>query len=667
MASQFKTIKGRALLAMRPEEVFNYLLAQGLGEFDKLMLELDDGAHECTVQRLVYSTFCWNFQRLYDKSPLEKRHALLAPARITSNSHLRIMEHSYWDTFDLYLEHGTELDLEYLDLIACKSSNAIYNYCVDELQEWVETLSLDDYVEVVESPAIKHELDTVEPNRRSIAKCHDNIARSLMSSPDLKKNTLSEFCRSKFIQNGQVLQCIGPKGFPTEISSGYFKHAILNSFLTGLNTLYESAAESRSATKAMYYSKDHVEKGEYFQRKMQLGAFPVARLFKGDCGSTKYLQITMREDLLYAFAGKYMYVPETGKLKPIWKHSKELIGQTILLRSSIHCQRFHEHGVCQTCFGYLGHSIVRSSNLGHISSSELCKDASQALLAVKHSDATVDIADVALGDLEQLYLTPTADEDAADLRLLFNPDLKDLRLAIEGRYVRNLHDIKVVDDLSKLTLSNTSSIFSLQLWFTNEDGFEQVQRLTVANGSRLASLTLPALEYIRKAGWTINEEGMHIIDMKDWEYDDSLLALPVQHANMLEYINDVETFSRSSGKGDGDGARDRLVNYDSLDQGLLIFNDMVSSKLSINIAHQEIVISCMTARSTTDARFPRMPSEGVIMPYEELIRNRSLSGALAYEHLERIYGQPSTYLNQNRCYHPMDALMADLEPGVWVM
>lgn len=657
------SINGRALLAQRPERVNEWLMGQGLGEFDVFTLVLDDGPHECTVQRAVYSTFCWNFQRLFDKAPLEKRHMLAYPARITSNSHLRLMEHSYWDTFDVYLAAGQELDLEYLDIIACKSSNAIYNYCVDELPEWIETLSLDDYVDLVESPEIKAALEMVEPNRKSIAECHDKISKLLMNAKDLAKNTLAEFARSKFISMGQILQCIAPKGFPTEIDSRYFQYPILNSFLTGLNTMYESAAESRSASKAMYYSKDHVEKGEYFQRKMQLGTFPVARLFRGDCGATEYLEVKMREDLLYAFAGKYMLQPD-GSLKPIWKHDVHLKGQTIKLRSGIHCKRFHEHGVCHTCFGYLGWSIVKDSNLGHICASELCKDASQALLAVKHSDATSEIADISLGDVEQLYLTPAED---ADLRLLHNPQLKGLKLAVEERYVKNIHDIRVVDELSKLTLSNTTSIYSMQLWFTDEDGFDQAVRLTVSNGSRMASFTLAALEYIRKTGWTITEDGSYVIDLKDWEYDDSLLSLPIQHANMLEYINDVETFIRSSGKGDGEGTRDRLINYDNLSEGLMLFNDMVSSKLSINIAHQETVISCMTARSQTDARFPTSPSEGVVMPYEDLMRKRSLSGALAYEHLERIYGVPDTYLNQTRCYHPMDALLADLPEGVTVM
>lgn len=653
-------IKGRDILQRRPEEINGWLLGKGIGEFDKLQVELDDGVHNTTVQRLVVSSFCWNFQRLFDKSPLELRHLLTG--RVTSTSHIRLMDHSYWDTFDIY---DADLDLEYLDIIAYKSSNALYNYTVDELQEFVVTLSMDDYVDLVESPGIKAALEKVEPNRRSIAACHDTISKLIMTAPDLAKNTLAEFCRSKFISMGQVLQCVAPKGYPTEIDSTYYRHPILNSFLTGLNTFYESATESRSATKAMYYSKDHVEKGEYFQRKMQVGTFPVARLFKKDCGTTEYLTIVMREDLLYAFAGKYMLL-EDGSHRPIWKTDKELVGKTVQLRSSLHCKRFHEHGVCLMCFGYLGYSIVANSNLGHICSSELCKDASQALLAVKHSDSTSEIADISLGELESTYLVNAAGSEA-DLRLINNRSLRKLRLAVEERYVRNLNDIKVVDDLTKLTVSNTSSIYGLQLWFEDEDGFEQAVRLTVANGSRLASFTVQALEYIRKTGWTISEDGLYVIDLSDWEYDDSLLSLPVQHANMLEFINDVEVFIRSSGKGDEEGARDRLINYGNISEGLMLFNDLVSSKLSVNIAHQEIVVSCMTARSTTDARFPESPAQGVIMPYEELMRKRSLSGALAYEHLERIYGVPDTYLNQQRCYHPMDALLAKLPDGVTVM
>jgi hypothetical protein len=653
-------VRGRDALLHRPEQIEAWLVGLGFGRFDEIDLELDDGIHQSTVQRLVYSTFCWNFQRLYVNAPLAKRHLLTG--RVTSNSHIRLMDHSYWDTFDVY---DCELDLEFLDLVAYKSSNAIYNYGVTHLQAFVETLSMDDYVDLVESPGIKAALAAVEPNRKSIAECHRTISNLLMTAPDLAKNTLAEFCRSKFISMGQVLQCIGPKGYPTEIDSTYYDFPILNSFLTGLNTLPESAAESRSATKAMYYSKDHVEKGEYFQRKMQLGTFPVARLFKGDCGTTKHLIVTIREDLLYALAGKYMLQPD-GSYKAIWKHDTHLIGQTVQLRSSMHCQRWHEHGVCHTCFGYLGHSVVAGSNLGHVCSSELCKDASQALLAVKHSDSTSEIADITLGDLEALYLAPAPGTEA-DLRLLELGNLKNLRLAIEERYVRNINDINVIDDLSKLTISNTSSIYSMQLWFEDEDGFEQAVRLVVANGSRLASLTIQALAYIRKKGWTISEDGTYVVNMADWDYDDSILALPVQHANMLEYISEVEVFIRSSGSGEGEGSRDRLINYENIADGLMLFNDLVSSKLAMNLAHQEIVVGCMTARSATDARFPTSPAEGVIMPYEDLMRKRSLSGALAYEHLERIYGVPDTYLNQHRCYHPMDALIADIPEGMTVL
>lgn len=181
-----KKINGRETLKLYPEDIEQWLADQGIGRFDKIIVVLDDGEHNTTVQRLIYSRFCWNFQKLYDKAPLCRRHLLTN--RVTSTSHIRLLENSYWDTFD---EYNCELDLEILDMIAYKSANAMESYGKDELQEFVETLSLDDYVDLVESPEIKAALEAVEPNRKSISECHDKISKLLLTAPDLAKNTLA--------------------------------------------------------------------------------------------------------------------------------------------------------------------------------------------------------------------------------------------------------------------------------------------------------------------------------------------------------------------------------------------------------------------------------------------------------------------------------------------
>lgn len=420
--------------------------------------------------------------------------------------------------------------------------------------------------------------------------------------------------------------------------------------------------ESCSATKAIRYSRDYVEKGEYFQRKMQLGAMPILGLVPGDCGSTKYLEVKLTEDIMHAFEGKEIVTDNPLERKYVWAGDRSLVGQTVKLRSVLHCREFSTHHVCERCFGYMSHSIVSGSNLGLVSISELCRDASQSLLSTKHNDFTNQFMQIVLGEIEQMYLM-CDNENISDIRLQEIPGAKNLRLAVDVRYVYNLTDAFATDDLTRLTLTNTTSIYMVELWFTNEDGFEQAVPLQLAQGSRMASFSLDMLEYVRKKRWTVMGGDKYVFDLADWDVNKTMFSLPMQNENMLEYIKRLEVFVRSSGKTKTRKARNevrRLVDAADVEHGLLVFNGLVSSMLSVNIAHQEIAISSMTARSEDDSRFPTTPAEGVLLPYETLIRDRSMSGIYAYEHHEWTYGRYSTYLNRNRSFHPLDWIFREL-------
>ena len=660
-----KSVNARSLLSIYPEDVKDHLQGLGVSPEQNIVLELDDGPVETTGWRIIYSTFCWNFQRVFEKTPLVKDNLLTG--RVTCDSHLDLMNEGYWRSYEDY--GYSRPMLEYLDQIVAKSTSCLRNYIVEELQEYVVSLSMDDYVELVEFPAVKETLERVGLSRESVNRCHERMSKILLTDPGLAKNKLVQFVRSRFINMQQVLQCIGPKGSQTRTDSRFYNDPILNSFLTGLNTLIESTMESCSATKAIRYSRDYVEKGEYFQRKMQLGAMPILGLVPGDCGTQSTLTVKLTEDIIYAFEGKEIIeeVPSAAR-RFVWVSDKTLVGQTVKLRSVLHCKEFSNQHVCERCFGYMSHSIVTGSNLGLVSISELCRDASQSLLSTKHNDFTNVFMQIVLGELEAMYLMPDT-ENISDIRLQEIPGVKDLRLAVDSRYVYNLTDALVVDDVSRLTLTNTTSIYMAELWFTNEDGFEQVVPLQLAQGSRMASFSLDMLEHVRKKRWTVFGGDKYVFDLKDWDVDKPIFSLPMQNENMLEYIKRLEVFVRSSGKTKTRKAREevrRLVDAEDVPEGLMVFNGLVSSMLSVNIAHQEIAIASMTARSNKDCRFPDTPAQGVLLPYETLIRERSMSGIYAYEHHEWTYGRMSTYLNRNRLYHPLDAIFR-VYPDDYVM
>lgn len=654
------TLQARALLKVYADDVKDHLERQGIVLTDKILLQMDDGVHETTGWRIVYSSFCWNFQRVFAKTPLTVK--CLLTGRVTMSSHTDLMNHGYWETFEIYGMHRSFL--EYLDRLTAKSTNVLRNYVVTDLQAYVVSLSLDDYVELVELAPVKKELEMVNNTKSSVARCHDNISRILMTSDEVKHNIIVQFVRSKFINMGQVLQCIGPKGFQAGTDSRYYDTPILNSFLTGLTTIYESAVESTSATKAIKFAKDHVEKGEYFQRKMHLGGFPVLGLHHGDCGTTKTMEVTLTEELIYSFEGKEI-TDESGRQRYIWLGDKDLVGQTVQMRSVVHCRMFSKQHVCSRCFGYMANSIVDDSNLGLVSNSELCRDASQSLLSVKHNDFTRIFMEIVLGATEQMHLAVNT-EDGSVIRLQEKPGCKNMRLVVDARYLRNITDVLVIDDVERLTPTATTSIHGVSLCYTDADGYDVEEYLTVAQGAQMASFSTDMLRYIRKHRWSVLGGNRYVFDMKKWEFDLPVFALPMQTANMLEYIRCLEVFIRSTGKTTNRGGVTeikRLVDADNIEDGLLAFNQLVSSMLSVNIAHQEIAIASMTAISETDSRFPPSPAEGVVMPYETLIRDRSISGYYGYEHHERIYGHIRTYLNRNRMSHPLDWIFGEIDYG----
>lgn len=656
-----ETINARDLLTMTKEEGLAFLHDGPDGKPRDIILKFDDGEMVTNTRRTAYSQLCWDFHRRYELTPLFSSHHLQPKQRITSTSHIDVMSPIYWDCADIY---GDDVDLEDLDRLSYQLTNYIYNDAVLRLSEYCETLSFDDYIAVVESPKIKEALANIRPNRESLGRCLDTIRNQLLAAPDLAKNPLAEFCRSEFISMGQVLQCVGPVGYKTEIDSNFFSKPILRGYVQGIYEIADSAAESRGASKALYYSKDHVEKGEYFNRKMQLGCSVIRHLFKGDCGTDRFLTMKVDSEDLFSIDGKYMKVPgKTGLHRIDSKKDRNWILKelkTIEIRSGIHCNMLGHAGVCQTCFGELGRSIVRGSNLGHVSSSVLCHDASQSVLSVKHDDSTNEFDKVVLGEVEEQYLEVSTD-DASEVRVMRPTTGTNYRLAIEERYLKNIRDVTVAKDIDDLVPSNTTAIHDMELWFVDEDGFDQVVCLTAANGARLASFTKDMLRYVRDNPWVPTEDGRYVFDLKDWTFELPMFVLPIKHANMIEFIVDIETFVRSSGQKEaGDKNRDRLINYDNLDEGLLAFRKLVATKLKINLGHLEVIIASTTAIAHNDYRLPQRASDGVVVSYEELIRGRSLSGALAYEHLERIYGVPETYLVKHRMSHPMDDIMANV-------
>ena len=60
-------------------------------------------------------------------------------------------------------------------------------------------------------------------------------------------------------------------------------------------------------------------------------------------------------------------------------------------------------------------------------------------------------------------------------------------------------------------------------------------------GSRLSSITIEGLQYIKEVGFELTDNGDYIIDLGDWNINTSFFTLPLKHVSMIDYKDEVES------------------------------------------------------------------------------------------------------------------------------
>lgn len=620
----------------------------------RLTIEFDDGPLETTARATIFSWYCQVFHRVFPETPLKKEHHL-GSERLSGSSHLNLLGKGYFETLDSYGAKGIPLDTEYMQLLIFQTTNEIYNDFTYRLEEYVTTLSILDFVDIVEHPSVKEANDTVKPTQVSIDHTYNIIKGAILDKNNFKGNGVAEAAKSGLVSMGQVLQCVGPRGFLTDIDSNIFREPILQGYVHGIRSLYASMIESRSASKAQYFAKDPVADSEYFNRKMQLQTAVISTLHRVDCGSTETIPFRIRSTDLEALEGKFYY-DKSGHLRPIREGDRHLIGETLNLRSVTKCHHPDPNGVCLVCMGELGHSIPDHTVLGHVAATILCEIISQNVLSTKHLDGSSTVDAIKLGAYEENYVHLGSDPNTLKL----NGDLegKKITMIISADEAERLSDIMSITHLSRLTPSKVTELREVE--FIIDDG-EEVEHVVipVSMGSRLSSLTIEALTHVKHVGWSLTPKGDCAIDLSQWDVDQPLFELPLKHTNMVDFMKEIETFIKSSKKTKGTKHQKSLADYETIEDGLMALYTLVSSKLKVNIAHLELIVLATLSRDPAhyDHRLPVPKSAGQVSGYEDNMVLRSNSVAMAYQNQGTTLYDLRSYMIENRSDHVLDNIL----------
>lgn len=666
--------RARDLAAMDPQVLWAIADGPVEVEFDPL----PDGTPQVLAtdsRPTIFSAYMWRLYVEYPKTPAKISHHQ-GPARLTDNSHSKLLNAVMWDCYDAY---QGEVDLEEISKILYESTNAWFNAVVSrpELEREVSTISIEDLIDVTEEPRIAAAIAAINGSPGSIAKAHQ-VAEEVLNDPEaLVGNPVSASVRSKLVSMAQIKQTMIARGPVTDIDERYFAEAIPSSFLSGMNSVIESMMESRSSTKAAAYKEKPIQDSEYFNRRLQLLAATIQhveyicqqtsestagiQLLPGDCGSKRYLRWTVKGSDLRAMEGKYYVLGD--RLAVIKESDTHLIGATLQLRSPALCMHEAAQSVCATCYGDLALSLPRGSNIGHVAAVVYGERVTQSMLGIKHVDFTTGSRLVVLGPYEKEFLSVIP--DTRGVKLLPKYIKQEVMLSVAASDVAQLNEINFVDDVSTLPAWRVSEIGELYMTLTHPvTGEKDTIQLNMDVAGKKSYFTHALLAHIKRHGYTLSDTGRYLISLEGFDRELPIFEVPNKNENIMDYLNSIIRFissteEKDAKKGVPEGPRRMLKHCRSLEEALVAFHELTKVRMVVNLVHLEILVYATMIRSAKhrDYRLPHPQNALIFGQLARLISNRSLSAAMAFQNHSDTLTEAGTYINFQRTDHPLDDLL----------
>lgn len=645
-----KQIKARTLLNYTIDELWNSLI----GEFK---LEFDDGTViDTNYKETLYSFYFWTFHINYPNTPLLPTHhvsCVLSGNRcITGKTHVKLLKNIYWDVVDTYKAH-THIERDPFTRMIYQITNLLYNDLPPRIEEHMLTLDALDFVNMVTHPKMEKILDSVTEERSTVDKAQKDIMEILQNDESVNDNALARCVRYGSVQSNQVLQCVGPRGFVTEVDSAVLGKPVTRSFTQGMRSIYNLAAESRSAAKSLYYSEKPLQDSEYFARKLQLLTMSVERLHYCDCGSKKFLYWRVNEPVdgykgdLPNLVGKYYLLenePDDAPLKVVKATDTHLIGKTIKLRSVLYCQHPDSGGVCEVCFGEMAYNVNQYGNLGHNCSASFTSVISQMVLSTKHYDASAKSESIHLAGESLKYFC--TDKNQLFYKLRKEVSKLKPKIRVNQKEVLGVQFLERAEDVKDLSLNSVSSLTNITLILTEPSGAEILVGIDLLNdqNKKRPMFSHDFLDYIKRYGWTVDNNCL-TFDLSMWDYNKAVMKFPEMERNYVAYQDEIRRLIEPK-------QAEALYRRDHIPPTELLraMFDLINHKQSANISLMEIVIYALCTSDPENGYYGL--SRNVETPrlgdLSNCVKHRSLSAAYAFEYQNTTIMDPSSFYVYDR-------------------
>jgi len=604
-----------------------------------------------TVKDLIFNRYCWELFSLNPNTPITSicdLRTFLNGTYFNFDTHYKFLEIIFKHIcLNNNLEHYYQK--EPLLKRTYEVVNLIFNDIVNRVSDSVTTIDATDFVSLINSKEIKEIHDSLKPNPVSIENAYKSIKKH-MQTIDSDNNFVKAY-RSKSINENQANQCIGPRGFVTDLDRTVFKQPILNGFIRGMGNLYEIMTESRTAAKSLNASDTQIKTSEYASRRIQLLTMSVNNVEPGDCGSTEYLDMFISKDALPNMKGKYYFNPDTNQLDYIRGDEAHLVGSIVKLRTIFGCKVTNPANVCTVCLGKVAQNFKENSNLGYTMTSYLMEKLTQSILSTKHLTHSVKKAVIKLtGDANKYFYTNEQNN------IHFNPDLDTSSLVF---ILPNNRLSKLVDVLnlphSNISLTKVGELETIGIRNLNLKTV-LTETVNISYKDRMSIITKEFLNYIRSTNIEADSRGNFIINMSKFDKTLPIFHNPLKETNVILFVNKIASMIETT----------KFKATDPYEKFISLFNAVIE-QLNCNMSVIEILVYATTTYNSFNKDYGL--GRCSVHPNSEgktaLFRYRSLSGLLVYEkQLKEILGQPvETFSDFKRLPHPMDILFTPGKMG----
>lgn len=595
-------------------------------------------------QSIIFNRYCWELIKLYPKTPINANCdvvTFLGDTYFNISTPVKLLEQIFnhiceFNRIYCYKDKDPLLKSVY------QVANLIFNEVVHRVSDSVTTLDATDFIDVIEDPDIKDLHERLIPYPESVELTYRGI-RAFMNSPE-KQGRFVDAYRAKAINENQANQCIGPRGFVTNLDRTVYKKPIMNGFIRGMGDLYEVMAESRTAAKSLNATEDSIRSSEYASRRVQLLTMAIDSVTNEDCRSTEYLDIVLTRKYLSNMKGIWYVENEGDKLKYLKGDEEHLIDKVIKIRSVFGCKTPNPHQICTKCVGRISENFLENSNLGYTSSASLMEMLTQSILSTKHLTHSVKKSAIILDGAVLKYMYST---DENEIFLREDVDFDNLAIVLPSNRLNKLTDVLSLDHtnvaLNKLGELETIVIRNLDRG-TNET-------INVAYRDRLSTISRPLLKYIRNVNFDITARGDYIIPLKDFDKKQPLFENSIKETDVLNFVRVVAGLIEVTTTG---------AVRRSLKEHFFKIVDTIYDQLSVNLSIIQVMVYATTAYNIDDGNFrlgrnsPNMKQAGRAF----LFRNRSISQLLVFEKQknELLNHAPRIFSNEYRSDHPLDVL-----------